>query len=1058
VPVLTSQQRRALEDACTKGRRAVEQAVRAALTSLAITADRPPAHLNEGERQLRRGLRAKSRQLGDTGNGLDLLIAECAYEQWHRLLFARFLAENSLLIHPEYHAPVTLEDCEELAEALGEPDGWSVAAGFAAEILPGIFRLDDPCVQLRLTPEGRLALEGILASLPAGVFAADDALGWVYQFWQKDKKDEVNASERKIGGADLGPVTQLFTENYMVRFLLENSLGSWWAARHPNSPLVNDFEYLRFDHEKPAAGTFDRWPGNAADITVMDPCCGSGHFLVEAFSMLWRMRAEEEGLAATDAQDAVLRDNLFGLELDPRCVQIAMFAVALQAWKAGGAWRALPVPNVACSGVPVRASVEEWKVLADGDVRLENALVRLHALFRDADTLGSLLDPERVTAATESAGLQISLDDVDWEKVAALLLQAAATERVDPARAVLGADARSIAVAADYLSRRYTLIATNVPWCKRGNQGETLRAWTDQYHAVGRGDIATTFMHRWLVRGPSLAAAIVSPEAWLTAGTFKAFRTWMLTAVGWEIAARLGTGAFEAISGEVVSPLLLIVSHDTTASTFCGLDVSPGTTAQEKAEALRADPLLTCDRASELANPDSRVIFAPMETSNAALLAEWADGLVGMQTSDDPRYKAWFWEVDSWGDTWERLQDVPESNAPWSGCTGIVRWEVGTGPLSEVSEAWKGRKAWGRQGVIVSRFGRFCASLYGGSKFHQNAAVILPADEALTAAILAYCQSDSFERDVRKIDHGMKVTNATLVKVPFDIAHWRDVAQKAGPLPTPWSDDPRQWVFDGRPAGSVEPLHVGVARLVGYRWPEQAAADHLAGFSDGDGIVCLPSVVSEPRASDRLEQLLSAEFGQTWSPAKQQALLTNTGSNKRNVADWLRDDFFRQHCALFSNRPFIWHIWDGQRDGFAALLNYHWLNGKTLEKLTYTYLGDWIERQRAEVRDGKAGAEARLTAALKLRGALESILEGEPPFDIYVRWKSLAEQSIGWHPDVDDGVRLNVRPFVEAGVLRSSFNVQWRKDRGKDPDGTVRLNDLHFTIAEKRAARRDRSE
>ncbi len=99
-------------------------------------------------------------------------------------------------------------------------------------------------------PRVAIALETILAGLPAEVFAADDALGWVYQFWQKDKKDEVNASERKIGGADLGPVTQLFTENYMVRFLLENSLGAWWAARHPHSPLVEGFEYLRFDERE----------------------------------------------------------------------------------------------------------------------------------------------------------------------------------------------------------------------------------------------------------------------------------------------------------------------------------------------------------------------------------------------------------------------------------------------------------------------------------------------------------------------------------------------------------------------------------------------------------------------------------------------------------------------------------------------------------------------------------------------------------------------------------------------------------------------------------------
>ena len=328
---------------------------------------------------------------------------------------------------------MTLADCEELAAELGEPDGWSVAARFAAEILPGIFRLDDPCVQLRLAPEGRHALELILDGLPAEVFIADDALGWVYQFWQKDKKDEVNDSERKVGGADLGPVTQLFTENYMVRFLLENSLGAWWATRHSDSPLVKSFDYLRFDEDgNPAAGSFDAWPDRVADVTVMDPCCGSGHFLVEAFSMLWQMRAEEGGLGPAEAQDAVLRDNLFGLELDPRCVQIAMFAVALQAWKTGGGWRQLPTPNIACSGIPVKAPVDEWKALAGGDTRLENALVRLHILFRDADTLGSLIDPAAAAEITDPTGLQASLEDVNWDEISPLLQRAQAREQRRP--------------------------------------------------------------------------------------------------------------------------------------------------------------------------------------------------------------------------------------------------------------------------------------------------------------------------------------------------------------------------------------------------------------------------------------------------------------------------------------------------------------------------------------------------------------------------------------------------------------------------------------------------
>lgn len=113
----------------------------------------------------------------------------------------------------------------------------------------------------------------------------------------------------------------------------------------------------------------------------------------------------------------------------------------------------------------------------------------------------------------------------------------------------------------------------------------------------------------------------------------------------------------------------------------------------------------------------------------------------------------------------------------------------------------------------------------------------------------------------------------------------------------------------------------------------------------------------------------------------------------------------------------------------------------------------WIERQTHEAAANRAGADTRLAAARDLQSRLSLILDGEAPHDVYVRWKPLHEQPIGWHPDLDDGVRLNIRPFVTAGVLRSKVNVHWKKDRGANPDGSERLNDLHPTLAERRAAR-----
>jgi hypothetical protein len=160
---------------------------------------------------------------------------------------------------------------------------------------------------------------------------------------------------------------------------------------------------------------------------------------------------------------------------------------------------------------------------------------------------------------------------------------------------------------------------------------------------------------------------------------------------------------------------------------------------------------------------------------------------------------------------------------------------------------------------------------------------------------------------------------------------------------------------------------------------------------------------------------------------------------------------------LFQNRPFIWHIWDGRKDGFSLLVNYHKLDKEALQRLIYTYLGDWIRQCEAKRKAGESGAEGFLSAAHKLKEKLEAILTGEPPYDIFVRWKPLHEQPIGWEPDLNDGVRINIRPFIEAGILRKKVKIKYGIDRGKNPAGSpwgeIRDNDRHLTLEEKRTAR-----
>ena len=283
-------------------------------------------------------------------------------------------------------------------------------------------------------------------------------------------------------------------------------------------------------------------------------------------------------------------------------------------------------------------------------------------------------------------------------------------------------------------------------------------------------------------------------------------------------------------------------------------------------------------------------------------------------------------------------------------------------------------------------------------------------------------------------------------------------------------------------------LQGAVARLLGYRWPAELDPDmeladeqrewiekskSLLPYADKDGIVCIQSVRGETSAVDRLLNLLAAAYGEEWSNDILAELLKQANHAGKTLETWLRDKFFTQHYKLFGHRPFIWHIWDGLHDGFAALVNYHKLDTKLLETLIYTYMGDWISRQKQDIGNGVDGAQDKLAAAEALKKKLELILEGEEPYDIFVRWKLLADQPIGWDPDLNDGVRLNIRPFMSvpdmgkkgSGVLRDKPNIHWKKDRGKDVESAPwyhlfegdRINDHHLTLADKRAARKGKT-
>ena len=754
---LPKPQRTQLENTVKAAREVAEKGARAALAQLAVAEGRAPDYLSDEHKALRRRLRAHGRALGDAKafddtQAVQQLVWEVAYEHWHRMLFARFLAENGLLLW-EPGAAVSLDDCEALVQEtdpamnLGAKTRWELAGKLAARMLPQVFKPHSPVFELAFAPEHQRELERLLSGLPTDVFQASDSLGWVYQFWQAKRKDEVNASEVKIGADELPAVTQLFTEPYMVDFLLHNSLGAWWATRHPGNPCPVPLTYLRtLEDGTPAAGKFEGWPDSLQDFTLLDPCCGSGHFLVAAFLLLVPMRMAAEGLTALDAVDAVLQENLHGLELDPRCVEIAVFALALAAWRYPdedghplGVRADMPAPQIACCGLKLNASAADWSALVpellSNKELVAQDLRALQADFAQAPLLGSLLDPAR--------SLKDDLATSNVQALRELLTQALAQESsaADAPHGELlelALSARGLLDAARLLQGRYHLVITNVPYLARGKQNDTLKAYCAQHYPDAKNDLANVFLERCLeLAHPAKAGQgagvvqIVMPQNWLFLTSYKKQRESLLQRVQWNLLARLGPGAFETISGEVVQAVLLTQTRAPAPEGFAlhGVDASAPKSALEKALLLREGAVVAVSQKGQLGNPDARIALELMESTQT--LNVYGRVYQGIGTSDASRFIQKFWEASSLDGGWVYYQMAPDKDVGVSGFHSRLLWCDGAGPLVKVCQKdaqFRGKSAWGRRGISLAVTRGVYRGEYFGSHFDCTFGALVPLD------------------------------------------------------------------------------------------------------------------------------------------------------------------------------------------------------------------------------------------------------------------------------------------------------------------------------------------
>ena len=392
-----------------------------------------------------------------------------------------------------------------------------------ADCLPGVFERVGGAMEL-LLPQGLMMSDGVVGKLNT-ILADEDwrkgvtVLGWMYQYYNADVKDEFFKAKRKAAAADIAPATQLFTPEWIVRYMVQNSLGRLWMLNNPGSSLRERMEYYiepDTEHED-----FIRI-SSPEEITLCDPACGSGHILVYAFELLFAVY-EERGYREREIPELILTKNLAGMEIDPRAAQIAELALAMCAREHDRRFFRRGVR----ADVAVLSSIPLGEDELPGNKKLAEELSHL-------GEIGSLLNP--------------SEDEIDELKAAAAscsddLFAATAKTKLESAAAIC-----------EKLSRRFACTVANPPYMGSSSFNPFMSKWIKKNYPDVKSDLCTCFIERGfnLVEDKGYAA-MVTMQSWMFLGSFEKMRSSIIEGKTIVSMAHLGPRAFDAIGGEVVN-------------------------------------------------------------------------------------------------------------------------------------------------------------------------------------------------------------------------------------------------------------------------------------------------------------------------------------------------------------------------------------------------------------------------------------------------------------------------------------------------------------------------
>ncbi len=729
------------------------------------------------------------RKIADQGK--EQVIEMVAYTWFNRLMALRFMDANGYTI-PKVVTPLPgMTNPEILQNALGGNveseltldrqrlndllDGKTAATDAHTEAykmllvascnqwhtaMPFMFERISDYTEL-LLPDDLLSDYSIVAEIRNGMTDEDcqqeELIGWLYQFYIADKKDDVFEGLKKnikITAENIPAATQLFTPRWIVRYMVENTLGKLWLTLKPNSKLRQHMPYYIEAPEGNASAPLPEGIKGVTDITFLDPCQGSGHVLVYAFDLFTKIY-EEEGYNTNEIPALILEHNLFGIDIDERAAQLAAFSLTMKARSYYSRFLRKQVqPHViALENVneDIIKQAVKLPLQVAGKLVYDYRDLTLYNLTQ-ADNFGSLIqiDPEELKA------LSIQKGSIWQEQEQRLKEQA------------------------EYLSRQYHCVVTNPPYMGSGSMNVSIKAFVQKHYSKSKSDLMACFIERCLAfTSKSGKLSFINQHSWMFLSSYADLRPHLITNVQFENMLHLGPRTFPEIGGEVVQNTALSIGNYEPKERSIFIRLTDFENTQLKSE----------KTIEAIRNPQCKFCYVIDQKEFRKIpgcpIGYWVKGIRLFEkeklghnyvsggrnkTHNNEKYVRYFWEINFQDEKWNMYANGGDFKKYYGNEIHVVNWSKEARQEYDSHGGLSNSKFWDKEGITWNLIGSTTNSFrvkQSNTQYSSGSPTIFNVDFKLDYSVLAYLNSPVAKYYLKLLNPTLNTTVGDVLSLPF---------------------------------------------------------------------------------------------------------------------------------------------------------------------------------------------------------------------------------------------------------------------------------------------------